>query len=66
VLKKAEYAVTREKKSFGIDILPAKDYTYCKRSTMAIVNMNQYDPDKPLLGSFFELAYGISQCQKNA
>ncbi len=27
------------------------------RSSLAIVNMNQYDLDKPLLGSFFELAW---------
>lgn len=57
VLKKAKYAVTKEKRSFGIDLLPAKDYTFVQRSTGAVVNMNQYDPAKPLLGSFFELAW---------
>ena len=57
VLKKQSYAVTKEKRSFGIDLLPSKDYTFVKRSNGAIVNMNQYDPDKPLLGSFFELAW---------
>lgn len=51
------YAITQNKRSFGIDLLPSKDYTYCSRSSGAVVNMNQYDPDKPLLGSFFELAW---------
>jgi hypothetical protein len=64
VLKENRYAVTKEKRSFGIDVLPAKDYTYCKRSSMAIVNMNQYDPDKPLLGSFFELAWYFTMPEK--
>lgn len=64
VLKEKRYAVTKEKRSFGIDVLPAKDYTYCRRSTMAIVNMNQYDPDKPLLGSFFELAWYFTMPEK--
>ncbi|MHA1815976.1 MAG: hypothetical protein ACTSX1_08225 [Candidatus Heimdallarchaeaceae archaeon] len=57
VLEKKSYAVTKEKRSFGIDLLPSKDYTFVKRSNGAIVNMNQYDPDKPLIGSFFELAW---------
>jgi hypothetical protein len=50
VLEKKKYAVTKEKRSFGIDLLPSKDYTFVKRSNGAIVNMNQYDPDKPLIG----------------
>ena len=57
VLKESSYAVTKEKRVNGIDLLPPKDFTYCRRSTIAIANMNQYDPDKPLLGSFFELAW---------
>jgi hypothetical protein len=57
VLQKAEYAVQKNKRSWGIDLLVPKDRSYVKRSTMAIVNMNQYDPKKPLLGSFFELAW---------
>lgn len=64
VLKEGRYAVTAEKRSFGIDVLPSKDYTFCRQSTMAIVNMNQYDPDKPLLGSFFELAWYYTMPEK--
>ena len=56
-LKNSEYAVTKDKRSFGIDLLVPKDYTFVLRSSFAIVNMNQYDPDKCLLGSFFELAW---------
>lgn len=64
MLKKKCYAVTKEKRSFGIDVLPTKDYTFCKKSTMAVANMNQYDPDKPLLGSFFELAWYFTMPEK--
>lgn len=64
LVKEGRYAVTKEKSSFGIEVLPAKDYTFCRRSTMAIVNMNQYDPSKPLLGSFFELAWYFTMPEK--
>jgi hypothetical protein len=57
VLKKKQYAVQKNKRSFGIDILPHKDYTFVLESNIALVNMNQYDPNKQLLGSFFELAW---------
>lgn len=57
VLEEKEYAVRPDGRASGIDVLPSKDLTFCMRSNGAIVNMNQYDPDKPLLGSFFELAW---------
>lgn len=57
VLEENSYAVSKERRVNGIDLLPPKDYTYCIRSTIAIVNLNQYDPDKPLIGTFFELAW---------
>lgn len=59
-----EYAVTLRTRSTGIDILPHKDLTFVLESNMAIVNMNQYDPDKPLLGSFFELAWYFMHPEK--
>jgi len=65
VLKKAEYAVTKEKRSFGIDLLPSKDKTFVERSNGAIVNMNQYDSKKPLIGSFFELAWYFDHPEKS-
>jgi nucleoside 2-deoxyribosyltransferase len=64
VLEKKRYAVTKEKRSFGIDVLVPKDYTFCKRSDIAIVNMNQYDSNKPLIGSFFELAWYYTMPEK--
>ncbi len=64
ILKENSYAVLKERRVNGIDLLPPKDYTYCKRSTIAIVNMNQYDPVKPLLGSFFELAWYYTMPEK--
>lgn len=41
----------------GIELLVPKDFSYVKRSTMCIANLNQYDKNKPILGSFFELAW---------
>lgn len=41
----------------GIELLVPKDFSYVERSTMCIANLNQYDTNKPILGSFFELAW---------
>jgi hypothetical protein len=57
VLKKKVYAVHAKGRQPGIDLLVPKDRSFVKRSTIGLVNMNQYDPNKPLLGSFFELAW---------
>jgi len=64
VLEEKRYAVTKEGSSFGIDILPHKDYQFVMESHIAVVNMNQYDPNKPLIGSFFELAWYFSNPEK--
>jgi len=64
ILKDGEYVITKERRISGIDILPSKDYTFCKRSSMAIVNMNHYDSNKPLLGSYFELAWYYTMPEK--
>jgi len=64
VLEKAEYAVQKKKRSWGIDLLVPKDNSYVRRSSIGMVNMNQYDPDKPLLGSFFELAWYFMHPEK--
>ena len=64
VLEEKEYAVSKERRVNAIDVLPAKDYTFCKRSSMAIVNMNHYDPKKPLLGSYFELSWYFTMPEK--
>ena len=64
VLEEKEYAVSKERRVNAIDVLPAKDYTYCKRASMIIANMNQYDPNKPLLGSFFELSWLYTMPEK--
>lgn len=57
VLKKKVYAVHARGRQAGIDLLVPKDRTFVDRSSIGLVNMNQYDPNKPLLGSFFELAW---------
>ncbi len=64
VLRRIEYAITKENRTSGIDVLPSKDYTFCKRSSMAIVNMNHYDTAKPMLGSFFELGWYYTMPEK--
>ena len=41
----------------GIDILVSKDYSFVERSTIAIADLNIYDPQKAIIGSYFELAW---------
>lgn len=43
--------------SNGIEVLPKKDLAFVQRSTIAISDMNLYDPNKAIIGSFFELAW---------
>jgi len=64
LIEDGEYAVTLKTRSTGIDILPHKDYTFVLESDIALVNMTQYDPKKPLLGSFFELAWYFTHPEK--
>ena len=64
VLQEKEYAVSKERRVNAIDVLPPKDYTFCKRSSMAVVNMNHYDTAKPMLGSFFELGWYYTMPEK--
>lgn len=63
-LKEKEYAINSKGREFGLDLLVPKDFTYVQRSTIGLVNMNHYDPAKPLLGSFFELAWYFTFPQK--
>ena len=64
VLEEKEYAVSSQRRVAGIDVLPSKDYTFCKRSSIAIVNMNHYDTHKPMLGSYFELGWYYTMPEK--
>lgn len=64
LVEEKEYAVTLKTRSTGIDILPHKDLSFVLESDIALVNMTQYDPDKPLLGSFFELAWYFMHPEK--
>lgn len=64
VLKDKEYAVSENHRADAIDVLPSKDYTFCRRSSMAVVNMNHYDVNKPMLGSFFELGWYYTMPEK--
>lgn len=50
--------------SENINILSPKDKMYVKKSDIAIANMIQYDEEKPLIGSFFELAWYNSYTDK--
>lgn len=44
-------------KTRGVELLVPKDYSYVKRSSMGICNMNHYDKKKPIIGTMFELAW---------
>lgn len=58
VLREKRYAIGKNGDvEAGIGVLPPKDLTYILRSTIAIVNLNQYDPNKELLGSYFEMGW---------
>jgi len=57
VLEEKRYAITEQNREFGIDVLPSKDLTYVLNASIAIVNLNHYDPDKELLGSYFEMGW---------
>lgn len=57
ILRKGKYAIEGKNHEFGMEVLPHKDLSFVMESDIAIANLNQYDPDKPLLGTFFELAW---------
>jgi len=52
-------------KSMGVDLLVPKDYKFVLESTICIANLNTYDPKKPLIGSFFELAWYYANPEKS-
>lgn len=64
LLENKTYAVNGFLRMGGVDILVPKDRSFVKKSSIAIVNLNQYDPDKPLIGSFFELAWYYDSPEK--
>ena len=55
------------KKSFkerGAALLAHRDRRYVKESNVAFVNMNMFSPEKPIIGSFFELAWYFDAPEK--
>lgn len=48
---------TKVYKTGGISLLVPKDKMYVLKSTISIANLNHYDPEKPLVGTMFELAW---------
>jgi len=48
----------------GHDIIVPKDRLYVRTCDIGIVNLNLYDPDKPLIGTMFELAWFYDQPHK--
>lgn len=58
LLNNKQYAIKEDgRTTFGMEVLVPKDLTFVLRSNIAIVNLNQYDPSKELLGSYFEMAW---------
>ena len=45
-------------KSFnGLDLLPGKDLNYVQQSNIIIANLNHYTPERPIIGTYFELGW---------
>lgn len=40
-----------------LEILPSLDAGYVKESTICFANMNHFTPERPIIGSYFELAW---------
>lgn len=57
ILEEKRYAISNQYREDGLDVIVPKDLTCVLRSDIAIVNLNQYDNDKELLGSYFEMAW---------
>jgi len=51
-------------KEKGIVLLPHRDREFVRISNVAFINMNRYTPEKPPLGSFFELAWYFDAPEK--
>jgi hypothetical protein len=41
----------------NIEVIPDKDMQYVIRSTIGLMNFNHYDPEKLIIGSWFECAW---------
>jgi hypothetical protein len=50
--------------SLGAGLIVPKDHSYVLRSTGCIANMNQYDLNKPIIGTLFELAWYYQNPEK--
>lgn len=46
------------------NILPSRDYTFVLAADIIIANLNIITPEKPMLGSYFELAWAFSNPEK--
>lgn len=57
LLDTRKYAVENGQRQTGLNVIPSKDLTSVLRADIAIVNLNQYDRNKELLGSYFEMAW---------
>lgn len=52
-------------KVIGSRLLVPKDRSFVDRSTIGLANLNVYDPDKVIIGSFFELAWYYEDSRKS-
>ena len=57
ILAEKRYAISDKHRESGMDVIVPKDLTFVLRSDIAIVNLNQYDSNKELLGSYYEMAW---------
>lgn len=51
-------------KEKGIKLIVPRDRWYVLRSTIGLCNLNHYDPNKPIIGTMFELAWYCEMPEK--
>jgi len=54
--RNVSHFIKHGKKESNIEIVPIQDAGYIKESNMCIINLNHYTPERPIIGSFFELS----------
>jgi len=48
----------------GIKLIVPRDRLYVEKSTIALCNLNLYDPKKPMIGTMYELAWYLDSPEK--
>lgn len=49
----------------GVDLLPSKDKNYVDMADIIVANLTLYDPERVMIGSFYELAWAKEDATKS-